>query len=41
MPPKIIEQIKNSNKSFNQLTVDTVRGFYKDAKKVDLRFSVK
>ena len=33
MPPKIIEQIKNSNKSFNQLTVDTVRGFYKDAKK--------
>ncbi len=33
MPPKIIEQIKNSNKSFKQLTVDTVRGFYKDAKK--------
>ena len=33
MPPKIIEQIRNSNKSFNQLTIDTVKGFYKDAKK--------
>ncbi len=33
MPPKIIDQIKNSNKSFNQLTIDTVQGFYKDAKK--------
>ena len=33
MPPKIIDQIKKSNKSFNQLTLDTVKGFYKDAKK--------
>ena len=33
MPPKIIEQIKNFKKSYNQLTLDTVRGFYKDAKK--------
>ena len=33
MPPKIIEQIRNSNKSFNQLTIDTVKGFHKDAKK--------
>ena len=33
MPPKIIEQIKTSNKSFNKLTIDTVKGFYKDAKK--------
>ena len=33
MPPKIIEQIKNSNKSFDRLTIDTVKGFYKDAKK--------
>ena len=33
MPPKIIEQIRNSNKSFNKLTIDTVKGFYKDAKK--------
>ena len=33
IPPKIIEQIKKSNKSFNQLTIDTVKGFYKDANK--------
>ena len=31
MPPKIIDQVKGSNKSFNQLTIDTVKGFYKDA----------
>ena len=31
MPPKIIEQIRNSNKSFNKLTIDTVKGFYKDS----------
>ena len=33
IPPKIIEQIKNSNKSYSRLTIDTVKGFYKDAKK--------
>jgi transaldolase len=33
MPPKIIEQIKNAKKTYNQLTIDTVKGFYKDAKK--------
>ena len=33
MPPKIIDQIKKSDKSYNQLTLDTVKGFYKDAKK--------
>jgi len=33
MPPKIIEQIKSSKKTFYQLTIDTVKGFYKDAKK--------
>jgi len=33
IPPKIIEQIKNSNKSYNRLTIDTVKGFYNDAKK--------
>ena len=33
IPPKIIEQIKISNKSYKQLTIDTVKGFYKDAKK--------
>ncbi len=38
MPPKIINQIKNFNKTFNQLTTDTVKGFYKDAKKS--RFSI-
>ncbi len=32
-PPKIIDQIKNFKKSYNQLTIDTVKGFYKDAKK--------
>ncbi len=31
MPPKIIDQVKGSNKSFKQLTIDTVKGFYKDA----------
>jgi transaldolase len=33
MPPKIIEQIKNAKKTHNQLTIDTVKGFYKDATK--------
>ncbi len=37
MPPKIIEQIKYSNKSFNDLTIDTVKGFYKDAKRSKFR----
>jgi len=32
MPPKIIDQVKKSNKSFKQLTTDTVKGFYQDAK---------
>ena len=33
MPPKIIKQIKNFKKSYNELTIDTVKGFYEDAKK--------
>ena len=37
MPPKIIDQIKSSNKSYQQLTLDTVKGFYKDAKKSKFR----
>tara|TARA_B100001057_G_C22635237_1_gene865984 strand:- start:196 stop:888 length:693 start_codon:yes stop_codon:yes gene_type:complete len=37
MPPKIIDQIKYSKKSFQQLTLDTVKGFYKDAKKSKFR----
>ena len=37
MPPKIIDQIKNFKKSYNQLTIDTVKGFYNDAKKSGFR----
>ncbi len=33
IPPKIIEQIENFGKSFNQLTRETVIGFLKDSKK--------
>jgi len=33
MPPKIIEKIKNFGKSFNTLTLDTVKGFFQDGKK--------
>ena len=33
MPPKIIDQISNFGKSFNDLTIDTVKGFLSDSKK--------
>ena len=33
MPPKIIEQINNFGKSFNAMTLDTVKGFLNDSKK--------
>ena len=33
MPPKIIYQISKFGKSFNELTIDTVKNFYKDALK--------
>ncbi len=33
MPPKIINQISNFGKSFNSLTLDTVRGFLQDSRK--------
>ncbi len=33
MPPKIINQINEFGKSFNSLTLDTVKGFLKDSKK--------
>ena len=33
MPPKIIEQIASFGKSFNQMTIDTVKGFLSDSKK--------
>ena len=33
MPPKTIEKIRNFGKSFNTLTLDTVKGFFYDGKK--------
>ena len=33
VPPEIIEKIEGFGKSFNDLTIDTVKGFLKDAKK--------
>jgi transaldolase len=33
MPPKIINQISSFGKSFNQLTLETVKGFLDDSKK--------
>tara|TARA_A100000164_G_C21582653_1_gene619223 strand:+ start:25 stop:717 length:693 start_codon:yes stop_codon:yes gene_type:complete len=33
VPPKIIEKIENFGKSFNELTIDTVKGFLKDSQK--------
>jgi transaldolase len=37
MPPKIIDQIKRNKKSYKKLTIDTVKGFYLDAKKSKFR----
>ena len=33
IPPTIIEKIENFGKSYNDLTLDTVKGFLKDSKK--------
>ena len=33
MPPKIINQVNSFGKSFNQLTLETVKGFLSDSKK--------
>ena len=33
MPPKIINQVVSSRKNFNQLTIETVKGFLVDSKK--------
>ncbi len=33
VPPSIIEKIEKFGKSFNKLTTDTVKGFFKDSKK--------
>tara|TARA_Y100000590_G_scaffold378175_1_gene444941 strand:+ start:88 stop:798 length:711 start_codon:yes stop_codon:yes gene_type:complete len=38
VPPSIIEKIENFGKSFDQLTQETVKTFYKDAKKA--RFKI-
>jgi len=36
-PPKIIEKINNFGKSYNNLTLDTVKGFLKDSRKSKFR----
>ena len=33
MPPKIIKKVSSFGKSFDQLSVDTVKGFLSDSKK--------
>ena len=33
MPPKVINQINSFGKSFNSMTLDTVKGFLADSKK--------
>jgi transaldolase len=37
MPPKIINQITSFGKTFNQLTLETVKGFLNDSKKSKFR----
>ena len=37
MPPKVINQINNFGKRFNDMTIDTVRGFLKDSKKSNFK----
>ena len=37
MPPKIINQIVSFGKSFNSMSIDTVKGFLKDSKKSNFR----
>ena len=39
VPPSIIEKIENFGKSFNQLTIDTVKGFLNDSKKSNFKIS--
>ena len=33
VPPSIIEKIEKFGKTFNQLTIETVKGFLEDSKK--------
>jgi transaldolase len=37
MPPKIINQIASFGKSFDKLTLETVKGFLNDSKKSKFR----
>ena len=37
MPQKIIDQVENFGKSFNELTLDTVKGFLEDSKKSNFK----
>ena len=37
VPPSIIEKIEKFGKSYNQLTIETVQGFYKDAKSASFK----
>ena len=37
MPPKIIETISKFGKSFRELTLDTVKTFYKDASEANFK----
>ena len=37
IPPETIEKIEKFGKSFDQLTIETVKAFYKDAKSADLK----
>ena len=39
IPPTIIEKIENFGKSFNQLTIETVKAFLVDSKKSKFRIS--
>ena len=38
MPPKVINQISGFGKSFNTMTIETVKGFLKDSKNQNLKF---
>ena len=37
IPPAVIEKIEKFGKSFNQLTIDTVKAFLKDSKKSNFK----
>ena len=37
VPPPIIEKIENFGKSFNQLTLETIKNFLEDSKKSNFK----